>query len=135
MGNPLISMLYPTIIITVKEVFNRYQGTYKNNHISSRNNSQNNPPRQNSQKEPVCYHCVGPHYITKCSQYQKDKDRYKCITQQIKQSFQDKLKLGAKKNSISINVAYIENEEDNNQGNYSEEQVEELCKLLDTDSK
>ena len=84
---------------------NRYQGTYKNNQVSSSNNSQNNTPRQNSSKELVCYHCAGPLHIIKCSQYQKDKDKYKCITQQVKQNLQDKLKLGAKKNSISINKA------------------------------
>ena len=33
-----------------------------------------------------------------------------------KTSFQDKLKLGAKKNSISINEAYFENEENDNPG-------------------
>ena len=81
----------------------------------------------------MCYHCAGPHYITNCPQYQKDKDRYKCTTQQVKQSFQDKLKQGTKRNSISINEAYFENEEDANLGNYSEEQTEELYKLLDTD--
>ena len=118
--------------------FNRYRGTYKNNqgsNYSSRNNSQNNTPRQNSNKEPVHFHCAGPHYITNCSQYQKDKDRCKCTTQQVKQSFQDKLKQGAKKNSININEVYFENEEDDNPDNYSEEQAEELCKLVDTDSK
>ena len=81
------------------------------------------------------YHCAGPHCITNCSQYLKDKDKYKCTTQQIKQGFQDKLKQGAKKNSISINEAYFENEKDHNPDDYSEEQVEELCKLLDTDSE
>ena len=115
--------------------FNRYLGTYKNNHLSSRNNSQNNPPKQNSHKESVCYHCTGPHYISNCSQHQKDKGRYKCTTQKVEQSFQDKLKQGAKKISISINEAYFENEEDDNPSDYSEEQVEELCKLLDTDSE
>ena len=123
--------------------FSRYWGTYRSNHANSRNNSQNNshqaarsnPPRQNSSKEPVCYHCVGPHYITKCAQYQKDKDKYKCTTQQVKQNYQNRLKLGARKNNISINEAYFENEEDDNPGNYSEEQVEGLCKLLDADSK
>ena len=121
--------------------FNRYWDTYRNNHVNSRNNRQNNPhqaagnntPRQNSSKEPVCYHCAGPLYITKCTQYQKDKDKYKCTTQQVKQNFQDKLKLVARKNSI--NKAYFENEEDDNPGNYSEEQVEELCKYLDTNSE
>ena len=99
------------------------------------NNNQNNVPRQNSNEEPVCYHCAGPHYITNYSQYQKDKDRYECTTQQVKQNFQDKFKQGAKKNSININEAYFENEEDDNPGDYSEEQVEELSKLLDTDSE
>ena len=76
-----------------------------------------------------------PHYITNCSQYQKDRHRYKGTTQWVKQSFQDKSKQGAKKNSININQAYFKNEEDDNLGDYSEEQAEELCKLLDTDSK
>ena len=118
--------------------FKRYQGTYKNNqggNYNSRNNSQNNVPRWNSNKEPVRYLCAGPHYITNCSQYQKDKDRYKCTTWQVKQSFQNKLKQGAKKNSININQAYFENKEDANLGNYSEEQAEEVCKLLDNDSE
>ena len=58
----------------------RYPGTYKNNqgnNYNSKNNSQNNNSRQSSNKEPVCYHCAGPNYITNCPQYQKDKDRYK----------------------------------------------------------
>ena len=50
-------------------------------------------------------------------------------------SFQDKLKQGAKKKSININEAYFENEEDTNLDDYSEEQTEELCKLLDTESE
>ena len=83
----------------------------------------------------MCYYCARPHYITNCPQYQKDKDRYKCTIQQVKQSFQDKLKQGAKKNSININEAYFENEEDTSPGDYSEEQEEEMCKLLDTDSE
>ena len=73
--------------------FYRSWGTYKNNWGSSYmswNNSQNNPPRQNRNKEQVSYSCASPHYITNCSQYQKDKDRYKHTTQQFKQSFQDK---------------------------------------------
>ena len=118
--------------------FSRLQDTYRNNqgnNYNSKNNSQNNNSRQSNNKEPVCYHCARPHYIIDCSQYQKDKDRYKHTTQQVKQSFLDKLKQGAKKNSININEAYFKNEEDTNPGNYSEEQTEELCKLLDTDSK
>ena len=121
--------------------FSRNWGTYRSTHANSRNNSQNNshqavgnnPPRQNSSKEPLCYHCTGPYYITKCTQYQKD--RYKCTTQQVKQNDQNRLKLDARKNNTSINEAYFENEEDDIPGNYSEEQVEELCKLLDTNSK
>ena len=65
----------------------------------------------------------------------KAKDRYKHTTQQVKQNFQDKLKQGAKKNSISINEVYLGNKEDDNPGDYSEEQARELCKLLDTDSE
>ena len=65
----------------------------------------------------------------------KDKYKYKCTTQQVKQNYQNMLKLGAKKNNVSINEAYFKNEEDDNPGNYSEGQAEELCKLLDTDSK
>ena len=83
----------------------------------------------------MCHHCAGPHYLTKCLHYQKDKDKYKRTTQQVKQTLQDKLKLGAKKNSVSINEVYFKNEEDDNPGNYSEEQVEELYKLLDTNSE
>ena len=60
---------------------------------------------------------------------------YKCTTQWVKQNYQNRLKLGARKNKISINEAYFKNKEDANPGNYSEEQVEELCKLLDTDSE
>ena len=69
----------------------------------------------------MCYHCTGPHSITKCSQYQKDNDKYKHTAQQVKQNLQDKLKLGAKKYSISINEAYFKNEEDDNPSDCSEE--------------
>ena len=55
--------------------------------------------------------------------------------QQVTHSYQNRLKLGAKKNNVSINETYFENEEDDNHGDYSEEQAEELCKLLDTDSE
>ena len=79
----------------------------------------------------MCYHCAGQHYIIKCTQYQKDKDKYKHTTQQVKQNLQDKLKLCARKNSISINETYFENKEDDNPGNYSDEQPGELCKLLE----
>ena len=78
---------------------------------------------------------MGPHYITKCTKYQQDKDKYKHTKQQVNQNHQNRLKLGAKKNNVSINKAYFKNEEDDNLGDYSEEQAEELCKLLDTDSK
>ena len=62
--------------------FSRYQGTYRSKNGNKRNNSQsnspqaagNNPPRQNSSKEPVCYHCAGLHYINKCAKYQQDKE-------------------------------------------------------------
>ena len=93
----------------------------------------NNPSRQNSNKEPVCYHCADPHTITKCAKYQQDKHRH--TKQQVKQSYQNRLKFGTKKNNVSINEAYFKNEEDGNPGDNSEEQVEELCKLLDTDSE
>ena len=78
---------------------------------------------------------MGPHYITNCAKYQQDKDKYKHTKQQVKQSYQNKLKSDAKKNNVSINKVYFENEEDDNSGNYSEEQEEELCKLLDADSE
>ena len=76
---------------------------------------------------------MGPHYITNCTKYQQDKDKYKHAKQQVKQSYQNRLKLGAKKNNVNINEAYFENEGDDNPSDYSEEQTEELCKLLDTD--
>ena len=95
----------------------------------------NKPPKQSSNKEPACYHCTGPHYITNCAKYQQDKGKYKHTKQQVKQIYQNRLKLGANKNNVSINKAYFENEEDDNSANYSEEQAEDLCKLLDTDSE
>ena len=52
-----------------------------------------------------------------------------------KTKLSNRLKLGLKKNGVSVNKAYFKNEEDDNPGNYSEEQAEELCKLLDTNSK
>ena len=121
----------------------KYQGTYRSTNSHNRNNTQSNPqqaagnnsPKQSSNKEPACYHCAGLHYITNCAKYQQDKDEYKQTKQQVKQSYQNRLKLGAKKNNVSINEVYFKNEEDDNPGNYSEEQAEKLCKLLDTDSK
>ena len=70
-----------------------------------------------------------------CTKYQQDKDKYKHTKQQLKPSYQNRLKLGAKKNSVSVNEAYFKNEEDDNPGDYLEEQAEELCKLLDTNSE
>ena len=52
-----------------------------------------------------------------------------------KTKFTGQVKLGAMKNSISINEVYFENKEEDNPGIYSEEQPEELCKLLDSDSE
>ena len=77
---------------------------------------------------------MGLHYITKYAKYQWDKDTYKHTKQQVKQNYQNRLILGAKKNNVSINKVYFKNEDDN-LGNSSEEQEEELCKLLDTNSK
>ena len=54
-------------------------------------------------------------------QYQKDKDRYKTLHNKLTRVFKDKLKQGAKKNSLNINEANFKNEEDTNLGNYSEE--------------
>ena len=81
------------------------------------------------------FHCEGPYYITNCVKYQQDKDKYKHIKQQVKQIYQNRLKLGAKKHNVSINKAYFENKEGDNPGDYSEEQAEVPCKLLDTNSK
>ena len=53
----------------------------------------------------------------------------------FKQIYQNSLKFGAKKHNVSINEAYFKNEEDDNPGNYSEEQAEVLCELLDNDSE
>ena len=97
--------------------FSRYQGTYRSNNGNNMNNSQNNshqavgnnPSRQSSNKEPVCYHWMSPHYITKCAKYQQDKDKYKHTKQQVKQNYQNRLKLGAKKNNVIMNEAYFEN--------------------------
>ena len=95
MRNPLVSMLYPTILIIAKEVLSvgTLRGTNRSNNGNNRNNSQNNshqaagnnPPRQSSNKEPVCYHCVGLHYITKCAKYQQDKCKH--TKQQVKQNY------------------------------------------------
>ena len=133
MTNPLISMLYPTTIITVKEVLLTGTGAPLKITMSAVGTTAKtiHPGRIATKNQCVTTVWV-PITFTKCLQYQKDKDRYKYTTQQVKQSFRDKLKHEAKKNSISINEAYFENEEDDNPGNYSEEQAEKLCKLLDT---
>ena len=109
--------------------FNSYWGSYRSTNSHNRNNTHsnpqqaagNNPAKQSSNKEPACYHYMGLHYITSCAKYQQDKDRYKHTKQQIKQSYQNRLKLGAKKNNVCINKAYFENEEDDNPGDYLEE--------------
>ena len=49
--------------------------------------------------------------------------------------YQNRLKLGVKKHNASINEAYFKNEKEDNPGNYSEEQAEVLCELLDNDSE
>ena len=121
----------------------RYWGIYistishnrNNTHSNSQQTAGKNPPKQSSSKEPACYHCAGPHYITNCAKYQENKDKYKHTKQQVKQSYQNRLKLGAKKSNVSINRAYFENKEDDNCGDYFKEQAEELCKLLDIESE
>ena len=115
--------------------FSRYWDTYRSNNGSNRNNSHqnshqaagSNPPRQSSNKEPVCYYCEGLHYITKCAQYQQDKAKYEHTKQQIKQNYQNRLNLGTKKNNVSINGMYFKNQEDDNTGNYSKEQAVWSC--------
>ena len=95
--------------------FSRYRGSYRSTNSHNRNNSWNNsqqaagnnPPKQSNNKEPACYHCAGLHYITHCPKYQQDKVKYKHTKQQIKQSYQNRLKLGAKKNKFSIKKAYF----------------------------
>ena len=67
---------------------------------------------------------MGLHYITKCAKYQQDKDKYRHTKQQVKQNYQNRLKLGAKKNNVSINEVYFKNQEDDTPANYSEEQVD-----------
>ena len=115
--------------------FSRYQGSCRSN--SNRTNIQkgNNPPKQSNTKEPTCYHYEGPHYVTNCAKYQQDKGKYKQTKQQVKKIYQNRLKLGVKIYNVSINKAYFKNEEDDNPGNYSEEQAEVLCELLDNDSE
>ena len=57
--------------------FSSYWCMYRSTNSHNRNNNQsiphqaagNNPPRQSSNKEPTCYHCIGPHYITNCAKY------------------------------------------------------------------
>ena len=53
--------------------FSIYQGSYRSTRNNNRANSQtgNNPSKQGNTKEPTCYHCEGPHYITNCAKYQK----------------------------------------------------------------
>ena len=40
-----------------------------------------------------------------------------------------------RKNNVSINEVYFKIKEDDKPGDYSGEQAEELCKLMDTDSE
>ena len=98
MRNPLISMLYPTVIITVKEVLlTGTESPIKITMSAVETTARTNHPGKTVAKNQ----CVtGPYYITKCSQYQKDKDKYKHTTQWVKQNLQDKLKLGAKKRAL-----------------------------------
>ena len=123
--------------------FSRYWGSNRSTSNNNRTNTQlnhqqatgNNQPKQGNSKEPTCYYCEGPHYITNCARYQQDKDKYTHTKQQIKQNYQNRFKLGTNKHNISINEAYFENEGEDNPSDYSEKQVEVLCKLRDTDSE
>ena len=83
MRHPLTSMLYLTILI-VKGVL--LVGTRALTEVpidTIRNSTQSNPqqaagnnlPKQSSNEEPACYHCVGLHYITNCAKYQQDSIR------------------------------------------------------------
>ena len=87
--------------------FSRYQGSNKSTSNSNGTNTHagNNPYKQGNTKGPICYHCEGPHYITNCAKYQQDKGKYKLTKQQVKQSYKNRLKLGMKKQNVSINEA------------------------------
>ena len=104
MRHPLISMLYLTILI-VREVLLVGTGadtevpiaTIGTTHIAIPSRLQGTiHPSKAANKEPACYHCVGPHYIKNCAKCQEDKDKYKHTKQTDKTKLSKQVKIRCK---------------------------------------
>ena len=83
--------------------------------------------------ELKCYHCEGPHYISQCEKYQKEKSRYQEKHQDIKKRMVSKLHRFADNKHIGISKAFFdkENDQDSQVPKLTEEEIKELCQALE----
>ena len=98
------------------------------------NKSHNSKPEENKNNQALeCYYHNEPHYITNCTKFKADKDKYKLTTQQIRKKYLDRISQRIQKKKVSFNETTLDNNPEIGQG-YTEEEAEQLCNfLLDTD--
>ena len=81
---------------------------YKHN-FRGNNKSHNFKPEENKNNQALeCYYCNELHYITNCTKYKVDKDKYKLTTQQVRKKYLDIMKQKIQKN-VSINKTALDN--------------------------
>ena len=80
-----------------------------------------------------CYHCEGPHYISQCEEYQKEKSRYQEKHQNMKKRMVSKLHRFADNNCICISEAFFDKEDNQDlpAPQLTEEEINELCQALE----
>ena len=99
----------------------RYQKQDHNKNLGSAQNQQqvgrlqhNKPHKHDDCKNNKdgaglkCYHCGGPHYISQCEKYQKEKSRYQEWHQEIQKRMVSKLHRFTDNKHISISKAFFE---------------------------
>ena len=108
---------------------------YKYN-IRGNNKWHNSKPEENKNNQALeCYYCNGPHYITNCTKFKADKDKYKLKTHQVRKKYLERIRQRIQKKNVSSNKTALDNDPKIDQG-YTKEEAEQLCDfLVDTDSE
>ena len=94
------------------------------------NKSHNFKPEENNNNQALeCYYCNKPHYITNCTKFKADKDKYKLTTQQVRKKYLERIKQRIQKKNVSINKTALDNDPEVDQG-YNKEEAEKVCNFL-----
>ena len=71
------------VIHSQHEVNHEYKCSFRGN-----NKSHNFKPEENKNNQALkCYYCKELHYITNCTKFKVDKDKYKLKTQQVRKKY------------------------------------------------